>query len=95
MERHLCRYWEGINLVSRASQYYETTLKGCRGVTKGNSLAATTFNIVVNTVISHESMVAAWEDVVPKEFGISVQSVCVIFSMYNRLLYLPCPDMNK
>ena len=40
-------------MVSRAGGYYSTEFKGGRGVTQGNPLSPTIFNVVVDAVVRH------------------------------------------
>ena len=60
--RLLRQYWVKLNMVVRAGGYYGAPLRGERGVTKGEPLSPTIFNVVVDAVICHwESLlVAEW-----------------------------------
>ena len=49
----LREYWDKSTMVSRAGGYYRTGFKGERGVTKGDPLSPTIFNVVVDTVVHH------------------------------------------
>ena len=40
-------------MVARAGRYYGTDFKGERGVTQGDPLSPTIFNVVVDTVVRH------------------------------------------
>ena len=40
-------------MVARAAGYYGTAFRGERGVTQGNPLSPTIFNVVVDAVIRH------------------------------------------
>ena len=40
-------------MVARAGGYYGETFKGYRGVTQGDPLSPTIFNVVVDAVVSH------------------------------------------
>ena len=40
-------------MVARAGGYYGTAFKGERGVTQGDPLPPTIFNVVVDTVVHH------------------------------------------
>ena len=40
-------------MVARAGGYYGTAFKGGLGVTKGDPLSPTIFNVVVDTVVCH------------------------------------------
>ena len=52
--RRLMRaYWGKSTMVARAGGYYGTGFKGARGVTQGNPLSPTIFNVVVDAVVRH------------------------------------------
>ena len=40
-------------MVARAGGYYEVAFKGARGVTQGDPLSPTIFNVVVDAVVHH------------------------------------------
>ena len=40
-------------MVARSAGYYGTAFKGERGVTQGDPLSPTIFNVVVDAVVSH------------------------------------------
>ena len=46
-------YWGKMTMVARAGGYYGDTFKGARGVTQGNPLSPTIFNVVVDVVVRH------------------------------------------
>ena len=52
-ERILQYFWDHLYMVARAGSYCGTLFKGQRGITQGNPLHPTIFNLVVDTVISH------------------------------------------
>ena len=51
--RLLRAYWGKSTIVARAGGYYGTGFKGARGVTQGDPLSPTIFNVVVDTVVCH------------------------------------------
>ena len=51
--RLLTTYWHRLTMVKRAGGYYRTALGGERGVTQGDPLSPTIFNVVVDAVIWH------------------------------------------
>ena len=67
-ERLLCRYLEGLTIVARAGRYYGAPFKGSKGVTQGNPLSPTIFNMVLDTVICHWEMAAAREGFTRREW---------------------------
>ena len=53
MRRLLREYWNKSTMVARAGGYYGTGFKGERGVTQGDPLSPTIFNMVVDAVVRH------------------------------------------
>ena len=51
MKRLLRRYWEGITMVAWLGCYYCTPFKGSSGVTQGDPMSHTIFNMVMDEVI--------------------------------------------
>ena len=51
--RLLTIYWRHLTMVARSSGYYGEAFKGARGVTQGDPLSPTIFNVVVDTVVRH------------------------------------------
>ena len=52
--RELLRnYWHRLTMVARAGGYYGTAFRGERGVTQGDPLPPTIFNVVVDAVVRH------------------------------------------
>ena len=49
--RLLQTYWRRLTMVARAGGYYRAAFKGSRGVTKGDPLSPTIFNVVVYVVV--------------------------------------------
>ena len=52
-KRLLHNYWRRLTMVARAGGYYGTDFKGERGVTQGDPLYPTIFNVVVDVVVRH------------------------------------------
>ena len=48
-------------MVARAGQYYGTGFEGERGVTQGDPLSPTIFNVVVDAVVRHWLLLATKE----------------------------------
>ena len=46
-------YWRRLTTVERAGGYYGTAFQGERGVTQGDLLSTTIFNVVVDAVVRH------------------------------------------
>ena len=51
--RLLQNYWRRLTMAARAGGYYGTDFKGARGVTQGDPLSPTIFNVVVDAVVRH------------------------------------------
>ena len=51
--RLLSNYWRRLTMAARAGGYYGTAFKGERGVTLGDPLSPTLFNVVVDAVVWH------------------------------------------
>ena len=51
--RLLQNYWRRLTIVVRAGGYYGEAFKGARGVTQGDPLSPTIFNVVVDAVVRH------------------------------------------
>ena len=51
--RLLQKYWRRLTMVARAGGYYRAAFQGACGVTQGDPLSPTIFNVVVGTVVRH------------------------------------------
>ena len=51
--RLLKTYWRRLTMVARAGGYYSKVFKGERGVTQGDPLSPTIFNVVVDAIVRH------------------------------------------
>ena len=56
VRRLLHTYWRRLTMVARAAGYYRTDFKGERGVTQGDPLSPTIFNVVVDAVVCNWMM---------------------------------------
>ena len=55
--RLLQTYWRWLSMVARAGGYYGTAFHGAHGVTQGDLLSPTIFNVVVDAVVRNWVMV--------------------------------------
>ena len=46
-------YWSRLKMVARAGSYYRAAFAGARGVTQGDPLSPTMFNVVLVVVVRH------------------------------------------
>ena len=49
----LQNYWRRLTMAARAGSYYGKAFKGARGMTQGDPLSPTIFNVVVDAVVRH------------------------------------------
>ena len=47
----LQRYWNEQRVITKKGKYYGRPLSTCRGVTKGDTVSPTLFNIIVDAVV--------------------------------------------
>ena len=73
-------------MVARAGSYYREAFKGDRGVTQGNPLSPTIFNVVVDAVVRHwiEGLVA--ETAEKGETGREGRHQSAVFYAENRMV---------
>ena len=69
VRRLLTVYWERTTMVARAGRYYRKGFKGERGVTQGDPLSPTIFNVVVDAVVRHWLLLATKEAEIRGERG--------------------------
>ena len=69
VRRLLREYWNKSTMVERARGYYRTGFKGGQGVTQGDLLSPTIFNVVVDAVVRHRVTLAVTEAETRRERG--------------------------
>ena len=69
--RLLDNYWRFLTMAARAGGYYRAAFKGARGVTQGDPLSPTIFNVVVDAFVRHwlEGLKTAKEEKGAKVWG--------------------------
>ena len=65
----LREYWDRTTMVARVGRYYGKGFMGGRGVTQGEPLSPTIFNVVVDAVVRHWLMIAVTEAEKRRERG--------------------------
>ena len=73
-ERILQNYWDHLSMVARAGRYHGKSSKGHQGVTQGDPLYHTIFNMMVDVVIYHWFALVTREEARPK----------ALVGLYNR-----------
>ena len=92
MESILQYYWYHLSIVARSGRYYGTLLKIHEGVTYGDTLSPTIFNMVEDAVIWHWVTLLSGEEEVPDGFGWSFQLPVACFYADNGIIALPRTD---
>ena len=86
MRKLLREYWETTTMVARAGSYYEEGFKGGKGVTQGDPLSPTIFNVVVDAVVRHCLTIAAKEAERRGEQGREVRHQVALFYAEDGML---------
>ena len=90
--RLLCTYWVCLNMVARSGGYFWLPCKGDYGVTQGDPLYPTIFNVVMDVIICHcVAVVAPTEDGM-EGLVISIQELASYFYASNGLFALTHPE---
>ena len=76
-------------MVEQAGRYYVTPFERYFGVTQGDPLSPTIFNIVVDEVIRNWVEVVAREETEPEVFERAFQRLALLFYEYARILAPP------
>ena len=76
-------YWDHLSMVNRVGRYYATPLKGHRGVTQGDTISPTIFNMEVDAVIYHWITLVVGEEAGPDGFRRAIQWMTALFYANN------------
>ena len=90
--RLLRTYWDRLNMVARAGGYFGLPFKGYHGVTQGDPLSPTLFNVVVDTVIRHWLTVVAPTEDGMEGLGLSIRYLLVYFYAGDGLVASTQPE---
>ena len=71
-------------MVAHVRSYYGDLFTGSRGVTQGNPLSTTIFNMMVEAIIRHWETRVEREDTGTKGFGRVVQKLAALFYVYRK-----------
>ena len=86
VRRLLREYWNKSTTVARAGVYYGTGFKEERGVTQGNPLSPTIFNVVVDVVVRHWVTLAVKEADTWGERGRELRHQAALFYADNGMV---------
>ena len=78
-------------MVARAGGYFGTGFKGARGVTQGNPLSTTIFNVVVDAVVCHWVTLAVEEAETRGGRGLEGRHQAALFYTDNGMVALSDP----
>ena len=89
--RILRTYWSRIQMAAKSGGHYGTAFQIHHGVTQGNPLSPTIFNMVVDTVIRHWVAVVGGpqEGSILEGLGTSIQDLLALFYAYDVLVASP------
>ena len=80
-----------MTMVARAGGYYRTAFKGPSGVTQGDPLSPTIFNVVVDAVVRHWVTMATDDAEKRGERGKEVRHQAALFYADNGIVALSNP----
>ena len=88
VQRLLAVYWERTKVVARAGSYYGKGFKGERGVTQGDPLSPTIFNLVVDAVVRHWLQIATQEAEIRESTEMAFEAYGEQLESVPRITYL-------
>ena len=86
VRRMLREYWDKTTMVEREGSYYGKGFKGERGVTQGDPLSPTIFNVVVDAVVRHWLTIAVTEAEKRRERGREGRHQAALFYADDSML---------
>ena len=95
VQKLLMEYWERMTMVARAGSYYRKGFKGGMGVTQGDPLSPTIFNVVVDAVVRHWLTIAVKEAERRGERGREVRHQAALFYTDDGMLESSNPQWPK
>ena len=87
----LKNYWHRLTMVAQAGGYYGTSLGGGRGVTQGDPLSPTIFNVLVDAAVRHWGTGVLEESESRGELGQEGRHQAALFCSDNGILALSDP----
>ena len=78
-------------MLARAGRYYRNGFKGARGVTQGDPLSPTIFNVVVDVVVCHWVTLAVEDSEKRGERGKEVRHQSALFYADDGMVALSDP----
>jgi hypothetical protein len=84
--RLLKSYWSKQKIVAKAGGYHGKPFTATRGVTQGDPVSPTIFNIVVDAVVRYWLSLVCGENIAANGFGYEVKEKCVLFYADDGLL---------
>ena len=94
-ERILQYYWDHLSMVARAGCYYGTPFKGHQGVTPGDTISTTIFNIVTEAVIHSWVIMVEGEEAGPTGSEREIQWMEEFFHANDGLITSPSMECIK
>ena len=95
LHRLLQEYWDRTTMVERAGGYYGKGFKGGRGVTQGDPLSPTIFNVVVDAVVRHWVTLAVTEAETRGDWGREGRHQAALFYEDDGMLASSDPQWLK
>ena len=86
MRQLLREYWNNSTMVAREGGYYGTGFNGQRGMTQGDPLSPTIFNMVVDAVVRHWFTLAVKEAETRGERGRELRHQAALFYADNGMV---------